>query len=110
METIGLIGLGKIGLPIADNLIKSGYRVLGFPRSGMTGFEKIGGFAARSPADIVLTYRETAAKARDKHARRVEQFSRQPRLGGDFTHHDEQRPKVWTKDPSASMRKFPRNV
>jgi 3-hydroxyisobutyrate dehydrogenase-like beta-hydroxyacid dehydrogenase len=28
METIGLIGLGKIGLPIADNLIKSGYRPL----------------------------------------------------------------------------------
>ena len=26
METVGLVGVGKIGLPIAENLIKSGYR------------------------------------------------------------------------------------
>jgi 3-hydroxyisobutyrate dehydrogenase-like beta-hydroxyacid dehydrogenase len=52
METVGLVGLGKIGLPIAQNLIKSGYRVLGYRRSAMTEFEKIGGVAARSPADI----------------------------------------------------------
>ena len=61
METVGLIGVGKIGLPIAENLIKSGYRVLGYRRSSMAEFEKIGGVAARSPAeigaqtDIVLT-------------------------------------------------------
>ena len=29
MQTIGLVGVGRIGLPIAENLIKSGYRVLG---------------------------------------------------------------------------------
>jgi 3-hydroxyisobutyrate dehydrogenase len=52
METVGLIGLGKIGLPIAENLIKSGYRVLGYRRSGMADFEKIGGIPARSPADV----------------------------------------------------------
>ena len=52
METIGLIGLGKIGLPIAENLIKSGYRVIGYRRSTMTDFEKIGGVPARSPADV----------------------------------------------------------
>jgi 3-hydroxyisobutyrate dehydrogenase-like beta-hydroxyacid dehydrogenase len=52
MQTVGLIGLGKIGLPIADNLIKSGYRVLGYRRSSMVELEKIGGVAARSPADI----------------------------------------------------------
>ena len=52
METVGLIGLGKIGLPIAENLIKSGYRVLGYRRSSMADFEKIGGVPARSPADI----------------------------------------------------------
>jgi 3-hydroxyisobutyrate dehydrogenase-like beta-hydroxyacid dehydrogenase len=28
METVGFVGVGKIGLPIAENLIKSGYRVL----------------------------------------------------------------------------------
>ena len=29
METIGFVGVGKIGLPISENLIKSGYRVVG---------------------------------------------------------------------------------
>ncbi len=52
MQTVGVIGLGKIGLPIAENLIKSGYRVLGFRRSAMTDFEKIGGIPAKSPRDI----------------------------------------------------------
>jgi 3-hydroxyisobutyrate dehydrogenase-like beta-hydroxyacid dehydrogenase len=52
METVGFVGLGKIGLPIAQNLIKSGYRVLGYRRSPMGEFEKIGGIAAKSPADI----------------------------------------------------------
>jgi 3-hydroxyisobutyrate dehydrogenase-like beta-hydroxyacid dehydrogenase len=52
METIGFVGVGKIGLPIAENLIKSGYRVLGYRRSSLADFEKIGGVAAKSPADI----------------------------------------------------------
>jgi 3-hydroxyisobutyrate dehydrogenase len=61
MQTIGLIGVGKIGLPIAENMIKSGFRVLGYRRSPMPEFEKIGGMVAKSPAevgaqtDIVLT-------------------------------------------------------
>ena len=52
MQTVGLIGVGKIGLPIAENLIKSGYRVLGFRRGSLAEFEKIGGVAASSPADV----------------------------------------------------------
>jgi 3-hydroxyisobutyrate dehydrogenase-like beta-hydroxyacid dehydrogenase len=52
METVGCIGLGKIGLPICENLIKSGYRVLGYRRSSLAELEKIGGVPARSPADI----------------------------------------------------------
>jgi 3-hydroxyisobutyrate dehydrogenase len=52
METVGLIGVGKIGLPIAENLIKSGYRVIGYRRSSLDEFEQIGGVAARSPADV----------------------------------------------------------
>jgi len=52
MRTIGLVGVGKIGLPIAENLIKSGYRVLGYRRSSLAEFEKLGGVAARSPADV----------------------------------------------------------
>jgi len=52
METVGFVGVGKIGLPISRNLITSGYRVLGFRRSSMAEFEKAGGIPARSPADI----------------------------------------------------------
>ncbi len=52
METIGFVGVGKIGLPISENLIKSGYRVLGYRRGSLADFEKIGGVPAKSPADI----------------------------------------------------------
>jgi 3-hydroxyisobutyrate dehydrogenase len=52
VETIGIIGVGKIGQPIAENLIKSGHRVLGYRRHSLADFEKIGGVAAKSPADI----------------------------------------------------------
>lgn len=52
METIGFIGVGKIGLPICEHLLKSGYRVLGYRRSSLADFEKLGGVAARSPAEI----------------------------------------------------------
>jgi 3-hydroxyisobutyrate dehydrogenase-like beta-hydroxyacid dehydrogenase len=52
MQTVGFIGVGKIGLPISENLIKSGYRVLGYRRGSLADFEKIGGVPAKSPADI----------------------------------------------------------
>src|SRR5262249_44922660 len=52
METVGFIGVGKIGLPISENLIKSGYRVLGYRRSSLAEFEKVGGGPARSPAEV----------------------------------------------------------
>ena len=52
MATIGMVGVGKIGLPISENLMKSGYRVLGYRRSSLADFEKLGGVAAKSPADI----------------------------------------------------------
>src|SRR3954453_9260456 len=52
METVGFVGVGKIGLPISENLIKSGYRVLGYRRSSLADFEKLGGVAAKSPAEI----------------------------------------------------------
>jgi 3-hydroxyisobutyrate dehydrogenase len=52
METIGFVGVGKIGLPISENLIKSGYRVVGYRRSSLAEFEKIGGVPARSSADV----------------------------------------------------------
>lgn len=52
MQTVGFVGVGKIGLPIAENLIKSGFRVLGYRRSSLAEFEKLGGVPARSAADI----------------------------------------------------------
>jgi 3-hydroxyisobutyrate dehydrogenase-like beta-hydroxyacid dehydrogenase len=52
METIGFVGVGKIGMPISQNLIKSGRRVVGFRRSSLAEFEKIGGVPAQSAADV----------------------------------------------------------
>ena len=43
MQTVGFVGVGKIGLPISENLIKSGFRVLGYRRGSLADFEKIGG-------------------------------------------------------------------
>jgi len=52
MQKIGFVGVGKIGLPICANLMKSGFPVVGYRRSSLTEFEKAGGIAARSPADV----------------------------------------------------------
>src|SRR6202050_4527249 len=52
METIGFVGVGKIGMPIFENLIKNGYRVVGYRRSSLAEFEQIGGVPARSSADV----------------------------------------------------------
>src|ERR1700683_3693443 len=42
-------------MPICENLIKSGYRVVGFRRSSLAEFEKIGGMPAQSAADVGAT-------------------------------------------------------
>ena len=52
METIGFVGVGKIGMPISENLIKSGHRVVGYRRSSLAAFEKIGGVPAHSAAEV----------------------------------------------------------
>ena len=46
METVGFVGVGKIGMPISANPIKGGYRVVGYRRSSLEEFEKLGGVAA----------------------------------------------------------------
>ena len=51
-QTIGFVGVGKIGMPISQNLIKNGYRVVGYRRSSLEEFEKIGGVPARSAAEV----------------------------------------------------------
>ncbi len=52
MKTVGFVGVGKIGLPICRNLIKSGYRVVGYRRSSLDEFEKAGGVPAHSAAEV----------------------------------------------------------
>jgi 3-hydroxyisobutyrate dehydrogenase-like beta-hydroxyacid dehydrogenase len=51
-QTIGFVGVGKIGMPISQNLIKNGYRVVGYRRSSLEEFKKIGGVPARSAAEV----------------------------------------------------------
>ncbi len=52
MQMIGFVGVGKIGLPISENLIKSGYRVIGYRRGSLAEFEKVGGVPARSVEEV----------------------------------------------------------
>jgi len=52
MDTIGFVGVGKIGMPISENLIKSGHRVVGYRRHSLADFEKIGGVPAKSAAEV----------------------------------------------------------
>src|SRR6267154_2866190 len=52
IRTVGVVGLGKIAMPIAEHLVKSGYRVVGFRRSSMASFEAFGGIPKVSAADV----------------------------------------------------------
>ena len=51
MATIGFIGLGNMGAPMAANLVKAGHRVIGYDinagRAGAGGRAAAGGAAAR---------------------------------------------------------------
>jgi putative dehydrogenase len=49
---VGVIGLGKMGLPIARNLIEQGFGVTGYRRSGSTDLVEAGGTFAGSPAEV----------------------------------------------------------
>jgi 3-hydroxyisobutyrate dehydrogenase-like beta-hydroxyacid dehydrogenase len=52
MQKIGFVGVGKIGLPICEHLIKAGFPVVGYRRSSLAAFEQAGGIAAHSAADV----------------------------------------------------------
>jgi len=45
-------GLARSGLPIGENLIKSGYRVVGYRRSSLAEFEKIAALQVASSANV----------------------------------------------------------
>jgi putative dehydrogenase len=49
---IGIVGVGRMGLAMARNLIKNGYDVTGYRRSAMDDFIAAGGTPASSPAAL----------------------------------------------------------
>ncbi|NTI24432.1 NAD(P)-dependent oxidoreductase [Rhizobium rhizogenes] len=51
-DKIGLIGLGKIGFPIAENLIHGGLVPAGYRRGDTSSFASIGGTVADSPRSL----------------------------------------------------------
>ena len=52
MDRVGVIGLGKMGLPIARNLMVRGFHVTGYRRSGSPELVKSGGATATSAAEV----------------------------------------------------------
>jgi 3-hydroxyisobutyrate dehydrogenase-like beta-hydroxyacid dehydrogenase len=52
MTTVGVIGLGKMGLPIAQNLMERGFNVVGYRRSGTAELAALGGTGAQSAAEV----------------------------------------------------------
>ena len=52
MDGVGVIGLGKMGLPIAMNLMSRGFHVTGYRRSGSPELVKAGGTVAASAAEV----------------------------------------------------------
>jgi putative dehydrogenase len=52
MDRVGVIGLGKMGLPIAMNLMTRGFHVTGYRRSGSPELAAAGGTVAGSAAEV----------------------------------------------------------
>ncbi|NBA93662.1 NAD(P)-dependent oxidoreductase [Pseudomonas sp. R5(2019)] len=61
VTTIGMVGIGQLGLPIATSLLAAGFRVVGYRRRDREAFVEQGGIALESPAavaaesDFILT-------------------------------------------------------
>ena len=49
---IGIVGIGRMGLAMAKNLMATGHTVSGYRRSAMDDFIASGGTPADSPADL----------------------------------------------------------
>ena len=52
MTTVGVIGLGRMGMPIAENLMERGFTVIGYRRHGSPELAAAGGRVASSPAEM----------------------------------------------------------
>jgi 3-hydroxyisobutyrate dehydrogenase len=55
MVRVGVIGLGKMGLPIAVNLMERGFEVTGYRRSGSAELAAAGGTVAGSAAEVAAS-------------------------------------------------------
>ena len=51
-HVVGMLGIGQLGLPIAINMIRAGYRVVGYRRADREAFVRAGGEAMASPGDV----------------------------------------------------------
>ncbi len=51
-KTVGIIGLGKMGLPIAANLLEHGFTVIGYRRHMIDDFITMGGTPAHSSEEV----------------------------------------------------------
>jgi 3-hydroxyisobutyrate dehydrogenase len=51
-SSVGFVGIGRMGLPIARHLLQAGVRVLGYKRSSSRDFLAAGGEAKSSPAEV----------------------------------------------------------
>jgi 3-hydroxyisobutyrate dehydrogenase-like beta-hydroxyacid dehydrogenase len=52
LPTLGLIGIGQLGLPVARNLLQAGYAVSGYRRSVAPEFEAAGGKRLGTPGEV----------------------------------------------------------
>jgi putative dehydrogenase len=55
MVRVGVIGLGKMGLPVAVNLMERGFDVTGYRRSGSAELAAAGGTVAGSAAEVAAS-------------------------------------------------------
>ncbi len=65
---VGVIGLGKMGLPIARNLMERGFAVTGFRRSGCDELVAAGGVGAESAAAVAAAADVLLSIVPDAHA------------------------------------------
>src|SRR5216684_7371303 len=71
MDRVGMIGLGKMGMPIARNLMERGFQIIGYRRHGSPELAAAGGTVAGSAAeaaasaDVLLSIVPDAAAVHD---------------------------------------------
>ncbi len=68
MYRVGIIGLGKMGLPIAHNLAGRGFEIIGYRRKGSPELIAAGGTVAASPAEVAERAEVLLSILPDAHA------------------------------------------